>query len=113
VKAKHQPCDCGCGELAEAAEAKALLESTRRVLGYRERELLDLKGPCSTCRLHHAHSGPCDTPAHPTTKRPPKITVSFRIDPDLWAEAEAKAEAKGELRAEVIRRALERYVSRS
>jgi predicted transcriptional regulator len=44
------------------------------------------------------------------TKRPPKITASFRIDPDLWAKAEAKAEARGELRAEVIRRALERYV---
>jgi hypothetical protein len=48
---------------AEVKRAEALLESTRRVLGYRERELLDLKGPCSTCRLHHAHSGPCDTSA--------------------------------------------------
>jgi predicted transcriptional regulator len=45
-------------------------------------------------------------------KRPPKITVSFRIDPDLWAKAQAKAEARGELRAEVIRNALERYVRR-
>ena len=33
------------------------------VLADRERELLDLKGPCSNsrCRLHYAHSGPCDT----------------------------------------------------
>jgi predicted transcriptional regulator len=45
-------------------------------------------------------------------KRPPKITVSFRIDPDLWAKAQEKAEARGELRGEVIRKALERYVAR-
>lgn len=34
------------------------------VLADRERELLTLKGPCSNqdCRLHYAHSGPCDTP---------------------------------------------------
>jgi hypothetical protein len=32
------------------------------VLADRERELLAIKGPCSTktCRLHYAHSGPCD-----------------------------------------------------
>lgn len=37
----------------------------RRILATRERELLELKGPCSnkTCRLHYAHSGPCDTTA--------------------------------------------------
>lgn len=37
----------------------------RIVLGHRERELLELKGPCSNkqCRLHYAHSGPCDTSA--------------------------------------------------
>lgn len=37
------------------------------VLADRERELLDLNGPCSNrqCRLHLAHSGPCDTrPTH-------------------------------------------------
>jgi hypothetical protein len=35
------------------------------VRAVRERELLELKGPCSTktCRLHYAHSGPCDTSA--------------------------------------------------
>lgn len=39
-----------------------LLHATRAVLAERERELLELKGPCSTtaCRLHYAHSGPCD-----------------------------------------------------
>ncbi|MES1975703.1 MAG: hypothetical protein V4472_24870 [Pseudomonadota bacterium] len=39
------------------------VDSVRRVLADREKELFDLKGPCSnsTCRLHHAHSGPCDT----------------------------------------------------
>lgn len=38
-------------------------------LADRERELLKLKGPCSggtvgvgPCRLHYAHSGPCDIP---------------------------------------------------
>lgn len=33
------------------------------VLADRERELLEIKGPCSSseCRLHYAHSGPCDT----------------------------------------------------
>lgn len=42
----------------------AVLES---VLAVRERELLELKGPCSggevgkgPCLLHYAHSGPCD-----------------------------------------------------
>jgi hypothetical protein len=37
--------------------------ATQAVLRVREKELLDLKGPCSNprCRLHHAHSGPCDT----------------------------------------------------
>lgn len=32
------------------------------VLADRERELLEIKGPCSAvrCRLHYAHSGPCD-----------------------------------------------------
>lgn len=38
------------------------LAATRAVLADRERELLDIKGPCSNkkCRLHYAHSGPCD-----------------------------------------------------
>ena len=37
-------------------------EAAVMVLATRERELLALKGPCSTwpCRLHYAHSGPCD-----------------------------------------------------
>jgi hypothetical protein len=36
--------------------------ATKHVLADRERELLSLKGPCSStlCRLHFAHSGPCD-----------------------------------------------------
>lgn len=36
------------------------LGAAKAVLADRERELLELKGPCSTCRLHYAHSGPCD-----------------------------------------------------
>lgn len=38
------------------------LAAAKAVLAERERELLELKGPCSNkqCRLHYAHSGPCD-----------------------------------------------------
>jgi hypothetical protein len=43
----------------EAYAAK--LAAAKAVLADRERELLELKGPCSGgCRLHYAHSGPCD-----------------------------------------------------
>lgn len=39
------------------------LRAAAAVLAIREKELLDLKGPCSNkaCPLHYAHSGPCDT----------------------------------------------------
>jgi hypothetical protein len=37
----------------------AELNATIPLLQDRERELLELKGPCSTCTLHYAHSGPC------------------------------------------------------
>ncbi|HEY8702268.1 MAG TPA: hypothetical protein VIM08_15110 [Arthrobacter sp.] len=32
------------------------------ILAERERELLQVKGPCSfkECKLHYAHFGPCD-----------------------------------------------------
>lgn len=38
------------------------LRASKSVLAERERELFELKGPCSesTCSLHYAHSGPCD-----------------------------------------------------
>lgn len=44
------------------------LTASRAVTAERERELLELKGPCSTasCRLHYAHAGPCDTRTIPT-----------------------------------------------
>ncbi len=40
----------------------AKLDASRFVCAERERELLELKGPCSSaaCRLHYTHSGPCD-----------------------------------------------------
>lgn len=42
-------------------EFAAKLAAAKAVLADRERELLELKGPCSGgCRLHYAHSGPCD-----------------------------------------------------
>jgi hypothetical protein len=36
--------------------------AARGVLADRERELLEIKGPCSSdgCPLHYAHSGPCN-----------------------------------------------------
>jgi hypothetical protein len=50
------------GELAKTIDNAARISATRAVLADRERELLELKGPCSSaaCRLHYAHSGPCD-----------------------------------------------------
>ena len=40
------------------------LAAAKAVLAERERELLELKGPCSSrdrhgCPLHYAHAGPC------------------------------------------------------
>jgi len=48
---------------ADVAEFVANLVAAKAVLAERERELIELKGPCSNsaCRLHYAHSGPCDT----------------------------------------------------
>ncbi len=49
-----------------------LLDATRALLAIREAELLGLCGPCSNrgCRLHRAHSGPCDLlgPVEPNTE---------------------------------------------
>lgn len=47
-------------DMNRANDRIAALESA---LADRERELLELKGPCSNakCSLHYAHSGPCDT----------------------------------------------------
>lgn len=47
---------------AEVRRLRVKLDATAAVLGWREKEILDLKGPCSNrrCRLHYAHSGPCD-----------------------------------------------------
>ena len=46
----------------QVVELQAKLTASRAVCADRERELLELKGPCSNakCRLHYAHSGPCD-----------------------------------------------------
>lgn len=65
--------DCSLKALTDAV-ARAAVEAVaadlreegasapRAVRAERERELLDLKGPCrvSVCRLHYAHAGPCD-----------------------------------------------------
>ncbi|WP_346536963.1 hypothetical protein [Micromonospora sp. DPT] len=46
----------------QRADSDHLVAALRRVLAERERELLELKGPCSVdrCSLHYAHSGPCE-----------------------------------------------------
>ena len=48
---------------SELETLRARLRATQAVLRYREQELLELKGPCSseTCPLHYAHHGPCET----------------------------------------------------
>ncbi|MBM0275340.1 hypothetical protein [Micromonospora tarensis] len=61
----------GPGSVPDREGGHHLLAALRSVLADRERELLDLKGPCSgaqgqKCRLHYAHSGPCDI--EPTRK---------------------------------------------
>lgn len=48
------------------------LDVALRILAERERELLELKGPCSNavCPLHYAHAGPCaDRATYPTTRQ--------------------------------------------
>ena len=44
------------------ADLTRRVAALKSILADRERELLAAKGPCSTkaCRLHYAHSGPCD-----------------------------------------------------
>ena len=48
-----------CDQRAELTRER---DAARAVRGYREAELLTIKGPCSRgdCTLHYAHSGPCD-----------------------------------------------------
>jgi hypothetical protein len=48
----------------EYRDLLAKLAATKAVLAERERELREIKGYCTTmaCRLHYAHSGPCDIP---------------------------------------------------
>jgi hypothetical protein len=63
------------GGVLSSAEIERLLakvRATKAVLVERERELLELKGPCSweNCRLHYAHAGPCDAdPDKPHQRR--------------------------------------------
>jgi hypothetical protein len=49
-------------DLAKVIDKAGRISATRAVLADRERELLELKGECSSagCRLHYAHAGPCD-----------------------------------------------------
>ncbi len=58
----------------EAQRYESTIAGLRSILADREKELLDVKGPCSCdrCRLHYAHSGPCDI----RTPRPAKETTS-------------------------------------
>jgi antitoxin component of RelBE/YafQ-DinJ toxin-antitoxin module len=45
--------------------------------------------------------------------RKPKVTVSFRADPDIVDEAYAKADERGEVLSEEIRKFLQRYIRRT
>lgn len=49
-------------QLTDEMVPKYKLDATKAILAERERELLELKGPCTTttCPLHHEHSGPCN-----------------------------------------------------
>lgn len=60
------------------------LRAVRAVCAERERELLELKGPCrnSTCRLHYAHAGPCDIPEA-------RQSIGSQADFDKFAHADA------------------------
>ena len=44
--------------------------------------------------------------------RKPMTPKAVRVPDGLWAAAQAKADERGEYLSEVIRKALERYVSR-
>ena len=67
--AKHAEITVHVADLPEMKDLARKLAATRSVLADRERELLTLKGPCSSrqCRLHYAHSGPCDIVAEAGT----------------------------------------------
>ncbi len=62
---------------------RCICGSLRAVLADRERELLDLKGPCSSaaCVLHYAHSGPCNVQAPSSTS---KVHTPFDDDGVLY-----------------------------
>lgn len=53
--------------------AQSQRDAARFVCTERERELLEIKGPCSSkkCRLHYAHAGPCDVERPPGPPDPP------------------------------------------
>ncbi len=48
--------------IADLDVVKRRVKQLQSMLYDREAELLELKGPCSNsyCRLHYAHSGPCN-----------------------------------------------------
>lgn len=63
----------------EETVPKWVYDAAKAVLAERERELLALKGPCSAgaCRLHYAHSGPCNVQPNP-----PDLTGTSRMEPN-------------------------------
>lgn len=63
---RHEPDGTTCDEIpvvrhrpSDHNPLRTEVNAVRAVLTERERELLELKGPCGNCRLHYAHSGPC------------------------------------------------------
>lgn len=61
----HDETDGGSGLVEDIDILGRQRDTARSILADRERELLNLKGPCRTpgCRLHRAHVGPCDIKA--------------------------------------------------
>lgn len=50
------------GKKKPVAQGTRKVEGMFAVLRIREKELLEIKGPCGlpNCRLHNQHQGPCD-----------------------------------------------------
>ena len=60
-----EPVDLMANLRASLDRAKAERDASRAVCADRDAELLALSGPCGApCRLHYAHSGPCDVRTH-------------------------------------------------
>lgn len=62
--AYYRPGEVGYELAVQLQRTLTRLRATEAVLDQRQRELVELVGPCSNpnCLLHRAHSGPCNIP---------------------------------------------------